>query len=68
MPDDKTSGFMKNDEDLLNKFKVDFKNDYGLSLTNDQAKEAAGNLVNFFNLLSRFDQEDQQKKIKTNQN
>lgn len=38
-----------------------FKKDYGILFSENEAKEALINLVNFFDLLWRFDQDDKQK-------
>jgi len=52
---------MRNNEDLFFKFKKAFREDYGLELNSEQVKEAAGNLVDFFYLLWKFDREDKEK-------
>jgi len=55
---------MRKNEDLIFKFKKAFREDYGLELDDQQAKEAAGNLVDFFYLLWKFDREDKEKEMK----
>ena len=52
---------MKIDGQKLFEFKEAFKKDYGLVLNEEETKEAAENLVNFFDLLWRWDTEDRQK-------
>ena len=52
---------MKIDGQKLFEFKEAFKKDYGLELTDEEAGEIAENLVNFFDLLWRWDTEDRQK-------
>lgn len=45
-------------------FKSAFKEDYGLVLTEHEATEAGERVVQFFDLLLRFDQEDKRKESK----
>ena len=52
---------MEIDIPTINKFKQAIKADYGLDLNGDEAKETLVRLVNFFDLLSRWDAEDKQK-------
>lgn len=52
---------MGKDAEVLQQIRNTFKNDYGISLSEDKTNEAYENLVNFFDLLHRFDQEDKQK-------
>jgi hypothetical protein len=55
---------MRKNEDFIFRFKRAFREDYGFELNNKQAKEAAGNLVDFFYLLWKFDREDKEKLMK----
>jgi len=54
---------MEIDIPTINKFKQAIKADYGLDLNGDEAKETLVRLVNFFDLLWRFDQEDKEKAM-----
>jgi len=53
---------MRKNEDFIFRFKKAFREDYGFELNNKQAKEAAGNLVDFFYLIWRWDTEEKQKE------
>jgi hypothetical protein len=52
---------MKINEDLNKTFKDVFKRDYNLILDDNEIKEATANLVNFFDLLLKFYNEDKEK-------
>lgn len=52
---------MKDDNDQRNQFKTSIKKTHGVEMSDEDAKTALENLVNFFDLLHRFDQEDKQK-------
>ena len=55
---------MKKEPALFREFKESFKDDYGVVLSERRAKRATENLVNFFDLLWQFDQEDKQNLMK----
>lgn len=52
---------MKDDDNQLTQFKTSFKKTHGVEMSDEDAKTAFGNLVDFFDLLHRFDQEDKEK-------
>ena len=54
---------MKINEDTISKFKRAISNDTGVKFDDKKAKIGLENLVNFFDLLWQFDQEDKQKII-----
>jgi len=44
----------------INQFTNAFKEDFGVELNVDEAKDALGRLSKFFDLLDQFDREDRQ--------
>jgi hypothetical protein len=49
-------------QESIEKFKVIYKEETGKELNDREAFEAANNLVNFFDLLLKFDYEDKKRK------
>jgi hypothetical protein len=49
-------------DESVQKFKEIFKKEYGKEYTDAEAREAASNLVGFFELLIKVDQHNKQKK------
>ncbi|OGZ10441.1 MAG: hypothetical protein A3D65_00690 [Candidatus Lloydbacteria bacterium RIFCSPHIGHO2_02_FULL_50_13] len=52
-------------KERLEEFKKIMKEDYGKDLANDEAFDAANNLVGFFDLLLKLDHKDKQKNSKS---
>jgi len=50
-------------DESIQKFKEIFKKEYGKEYTDAEAREAAENLVGFFDLLIKVDQRNKQKDI-----
>ncbi|MBI2085718.1 hypothetical protein HYT74_00085 [Candidatus Daviesbacteria bacterium] len=51
---------------LIDKFKKIFKEKYGVEYTAVEAREAANNLVGFFELLNKIDRKNKQKEHEEN--
>lgn len=51
-------------DEAVQKFKETFKKIYGKEYTDTETREAAGNLVGFFDLLIKVDQRIKNEKIK----
>ena len=49
-------------EKSIQKFKKIFKEDYGVEYSDEEAREAAENLVGFFDLLYKIDKRNKNKK------
>jgi flavoprotein len=50
----------------LEKFKKTFKEKYGVEYTDTEVREASENLVRYFELLIKIDQENKQKELVKN--
>jgi hypothetical protein len=55
---------MKINKGSISKFRTAFYSDAGIKLNDEKAQISLGNLVNFFDLLWQFDQEDKEKMMK----
>ncbi|MCL4353462.1 hypothetical protein M1615_03300 [Patescibacteria group bacterium] len=57
---------MQLSDESIQEFKEIFKKEYGKEYTDSEAREAAKNLVGFFDLLIKVDQRNKQNKNKSN--